>query len=148
MALLDQLHDLGRKTARSFCPRQYGLIFAQQMLIELRLQAFPASLRLRAHRAIRRPKAKDNARHRRVEQRYPEAVFLTAQFFGEIPDFARIRTLRDSNCRRLLSDSHIRFHSPHMRHASTFDKAWLLRMEAIARGFAGKRIRNFISARP
>ena len=59
----------GDRPPRALRPRKYGLIFAEQMLIELRLERFPASLRLRAHLAIRRLEPKDNAGHRRVEQR-------------------------------------------------------------------------------
>src|ERR1700722_3554820 len=123
MALLDLLDDLRRKTARRFRPRQHGLIFAQQMLIELRLQRLPASLRLRAHRAIRRPKPKNNPRHRRVEQWNPKAIFLPTQLLSKIPNLPRIRPLPAPTSRRLLSDFHIRFHNPHRPPASTVNRA-------------------------
>jgi len=45
-------------------------------------------LGLRAHRAIRRPEAENDAGDGRVEQRNPQSVFLTAQFL------VRFRILR------------------------------------------------------
>jgi len=119
MALFDSAHDLGRKTARTLGPRQHGLVFAQQMLIELGLENFPASLCLRTHRAVRRPEAENDTRDCRVEQRQSKAVFLPAQFFSEIPDFARIRRLPGPSCRGLFGAAHIRFHSPRHPTAST-----------------------------
>ena len=90
------------------------------MLIELWLENLPASLRLRTHLAIRRPEAENDSGDRRVEQRHPEAVFFTAQFFREISDFARVRKLSRPGCRRLLCAAHTRCHSPHRPNPSTF----------------------------
>src|ERR1700693_4936967 len=123
MTPFDSAHDLRRKTARILRPRQHGLVFAQQMLIELRLENFPTSLRLRTHRAIRRPEAENDPGDRRVEQRHPEAVFLSAQFFREVSDFTRVRELPGPSCRRLFDGAHIRFHSPPRPAASTFKRS-------------------------
>jgi hypothetical protein len=100
---------------------QHGLVFAQQMLVELRLENFPASLRLRTYRAIRRPEAENDAGNCRVEQRHPEAIFLPAQFFREVTKFARMRELPGPSCRRLFGSAHTCFHSAHRPAASTSD---------------------------
>src|SRR5580704_11267695 len=121
MALFDSLHDLGRKAARILRPWQHGFVFAQQMLIEFRLENFPASLRLRAHFAIRRPEAENDAGDCRVEQRHPETVFFPAQFFREVSNLARVRKLPGPGWRRLFGDAHIRSHSPPRPAASTSD---------------------------